>query len=86
MARIEGFDQSLDGPSFSSGIPSFEDDADGRSQLAVAELSTVDKPEMKHPELRFLQPLGFFVLRHASGKVGILQLCVVVVGGCHDAY
>jgi hypothetical protein len=33
-----------------------------------------------------LQPFGFLVLRHAGGEICILQPCVMVVGGCHDAY
>ncbi len=86
VARIEGLDQSLDRAPLPGGVPSLEDDADGRSQFAAGELAAVDEAEVQYPELRIVQPFCLFVLRHASGEIGVLQPCVVVVGGCHDAY
>jgi hypothetical protein len=62
VARIEGLDQAFDRAPLPGGIPSLENDADGRAQLAAGKLPPVDQAKVQQAELRLLQPLGLLIL------------------------
>ena len=78
VAGVERLDQPLDRPALAGRVPALEDDAHGRTELAVVQLTAVDQPQVEQPPLGPAETFALLVLGEAQREVAVLEAGVVL--------